>query len=250
MKGSAVPIWICVIVLAISSYGGLKFWRANQPAESISTTPISNENHPQAPKLTEFTLTERSGKEFHSRSLDGEVWVASVFFSACPSVCLELNKALAELQQEVRFSDVKFVSISCDPRNDTPGVLTAYAQRFAADKRRWLFCTGDLPYIERVARDMLQIAVQGVTHSERAVIFDRSGKFRGAFIIANPRFAADRLNFERTLLECLAEPRPAAPATNDATAPLDAASPIEEPLESAPVSKPVDDSPTALKEHP
>lgn len=208
MKGSALPIWICVIVIAFSAYGGLKVWRSQSPAEPFTVDSISTSNQPgSSPKLTEFTLTERSGKKFHSRQWLGEVWVASVFFSACPSVCLELNKTIAELQKDDRFRDVKFVSITCDTRNDTPAVLTSYANRFGADKNRWLFCTGEQKEVEKVAHDMLQIAVQGVTHSERAIIFDRTGKSRGAFVIANPRFVADRINFERTLLECLAEPR-------------------------------------------
>lgn len=208
MKGSALPIWLCVIILAFSAYGGLKLWRAQHPAETFTVSPIGTSNQPvPTPKLTEFTLTERSGRKFSSRQWQGEVWVASVFFSSCPSVCLELNKTIAELQKDDRFKDVKFVSITCDTRNDTPAVLSSYANRFAADKNRWLFCTGEQKEVERVGRDMLQIAVQGVTHSERAVIFDRAGKFRGAFVIANPRFVADRINFERTLLECLAEPK-------------------------------------------
>jgi len=215
MKGSALPIWICVVLLALMAYGGLKLWRAQAtPVADEPSASASNAALPTAPKLTEFTLTERSGRKFSSREWMGEVWVASVFFSACPSVCLELNKAIAELQKEERFRDVKFVSITCDTRNDTPSILTSYADRFAADKNRWLFCTGEQKEVEQVSKDMLQIAVQGVTHSERAVIFDRTGKARGAFVIANPRFVADRINFEKTLLECLAEPASQAAAAS------------------------------------
>jgi cytochrome oxidase Cu insertion factor (SCO1/SenC/PrrC family) len=219
MKGSALPIWLCVVVLALAAYGGLKIWRSQQSKEPFTVNAMSNvDQSAPLPKLTEFTLTERSGKKFHSRQWLGEVWVASVFFSACPSVCLELNKTIAELQKDERFRDVKFVSITCDTRNDTLPVLTSYANRFGADKDRWLFCTGDQKEVERVAHDMLQIAVQGVTHSERAIIFDRTGKSRGAFVIANPRFIADRINFERTLQECLAEPRAGSAEGNAETA--------------------------------
>ena len=245
MKGSALPIWICVFVIAFSAYGGLKVWRSQQPAEPSAVNSMSAAGQRDAsPKLTEFTLTERSGKKFNSRQWLGEVWVASVFFSACPSVCLELNKTIAELQKDERFRDVKFVSITCDTRNDTPAVLTSYANRFGADKDRWLFCTGEQKEVEQVAHDMLQIAVQGVTHSERAIIFDRTGKARGGFVIANPRFVADRVNFERTLLECLAEPKSdSADGDNEtpATVPIKANdTPVEEPTASPPQSPPAE----------
>ena len=48
----------------------------------------------------DFTLTERSGREFHSRGSAGSVWVASFFFSSCPGPCLRLNQTLASLQEE------------------------------------------------------------------------------------------------------------------------------------------------------
>jgi cytochrome oxidase Cu insertion factor (SCO1/SenC/PrrC family) len=247
MKGSALPIWISVVVLALTAYAGLKIWRAQAREEAFSvqtTTPDARQ--PVGPPRTEFTLTERSGLKFHSRDWRGDVWVASVFFSACPSVCLELNKTIAEIQKDERFKDVKFVSITCDTRNDTPSVLTSYANRFGADKKRWLFCTGQQTEVEQVAKDMLQIAVQGVTHSERAVIFDRAGKSRGGFVIANPRFVADRINFDRMLLECLAEPRPVASGktlasdTQATTAPLTSAEapPTTPPKESPPAKLP------------
>ena len=55
-----------------------------------------------------------------------------------------MTAAMAKLVQSAGNVDgVKFVSISVDPKNDTPEVLTAYAERFQADRARWLFLTGD-----------------------------------------------------------------------------------------------------------
>jgi len=209
MKSSALLVWGSALLLALVAYGGLLLYRANerQKAETLRQAELAA-NKTVGPKLKEFTLLESGGKEFHSQDLLGEVWVASVFFTACPSVCLELNKRLAEIQTDPRYKDVKFVSITCDPRNDTPSVLASYARRFDADRKRWFFCTGEMDYIEQIARDMLQISVKGITHSERAIIIDRNGQSRGGFLIANPRNVADRLNFDQTLLECLAEPGP------------------------------------------
>ena len=224
MKSSMLKIWFSALLLAVTAYGGLWLWRANAGPNKDS---YQSQQRPRKvsskSKLTEFTLKESRGKELHSKDLLGEVWVASVFFTACPSVCLELNKTLAEIQQDARFEEVKFVSITCDPKNDTLSVLSTYANRFGADKDRWFFCTGDLDYIERVGRDILEIAVKGETHYERAVIFDRTGKVRGAFVIANPRLIADRINFDRTLLECLAEPKPGEAESPKTTTPTQAA---------------------------
>ena len=44
------------------------------------------------PPLTEFELTERSGKPFRSADMKGKVWVATYFFTTCPGSCIRLNQ--------------------------------------------------------------------------------------------------------------------------------------------------------------
>ncbi len=61
------------------------------------------------------------------------------------------------------------ISISCDPRNDSPEVLSRYADRFPADPNRWLFLTGDLNYIKRIGHDIfLQYVQEGLAFESRA----------------------------------------------------------------------------------
>ena len=52
------------------------------------------------------------------------------------------------------LKDVTWVSITCDPDNDTVEALRNYADRWEADPNRWLFCRADLDYTRRVARGM------------------------------------------------------------------------------------------------
>src|ERR1700693_1733302 len=76
-----------------------------------------------------FTLPERSGKPVAPADLLGKVWVAHFFYSQCQGPCNKTLPAMRELQQ--RFSgkpDVMLVSISVDPTDDTPALLTRYAE--------------------------------------------------------------------------------------------------------------------------
>jgi len=208
MKGSAAPLWIAFAVLLVGGYGGFKYWQrsgADHPADPMYVDAPQDDGE----RLTEFTLTERNGKPLRSQDLQGEVWVASVFFSSCPTVCLDLNRSLAKLQNDPEFAEVKLVSITCDPKNDTVERLRDYANRMGALPDRWYFCTGEQEYIEQVAGDMLKIGVKGVTHSQRAVVFDRDGNWRGAYVTTDPKSPQQLPNqigmLRKALRECLAE---------------------------------------------
>lgn len=153
-------------------------------------------------EVKDFTLTERSGRQFDSKSLDGEVWVASFFFASCPTECTFQNRTVAALQREFGPKGVTFVSITCDPANDTPARLRDYANRFNADPDQWLFLTGDLSDIQRIGKERFKLPVEQSTHSSRLVVVDRSGNIRGAFQWKDP---ADLTELKLMLNKCLAE---------------------------------------------
>ena len=138
--------------------------------------------------IPDFKLTERSGEPFESASLKGKVWVADFFFAKCPGVCPMLNARMAELHRQFAAEDsVRFVSITTDPANDTPDALRDYAARFKADAR-WLFLTGDKPYIWNLCQTGFKLSVvespktvEPITHSSRLVLVDKTGTVRGTF---------------------------------------------------------------------
>ncbi|HZZ74183.1 MAG TPA: SCO family protein [Pirellulales bacterium] len=207
MKHSALIFWVTVLVFGTISYGGFKLLQLR------STTAAADDKTKDevAPKkVVPFTLTDQDGNDWSSKSLDGQVWVASYFFASCPQICFQLNQELAKLQQDPQFAQVKFVSITCDPENDLPAVLKEYAKKFSADHSRWVFLTGDLKKVQQIGLD-LQITVLKQTHSDRLVIVDPSGVIRGRFRATAP----DQLELtKKTLLSVLAESKNLATKTN------------------------------------
>ena len=131
--------------------------------------------------LSRFELTERSGQLVKSEQLRGQPYVVSFFFSTCPSICVQQNQKLKELQAAFEGEGVKFVAISVDPETDTPEVLTEYAARFGADPEQWLFMTGDLTYIRRVGGEIFRQPVNKQFHTERFVLVDPEGKIEGFY---------------------------------------------------------------------
>lgn len=200
-SGSALPFVLAGVVLIAMLYGGWKWWQVRQfEAARANSLPASRVSIP----LSEFELTERSGNPFRSADMHGKVWVVNYFFSTCPGTCLTVSRNIARLNRRSDLSEVTWVSITCDPDNDTVEVLQNYAKQWAADPGRWLFCRGDFEYTKGVARGM-KIALAMKMHADHAVVIDKTGTIRGMFD-ATSNFECDRM---RTLLrECLAEEAP------------------------------------------
>src|ERR1051326_2472104 len=74
-----------------------------------------------------FRLTAQSGQPFDSQSLAGNIWVVDFIFTTCPGPCPRMSSQMRGIQTAVAsLPDVRLVSITVDPKNDTPAVLAAY----------------------------------------------------------------------------------------------------------------------------
>jgi cytochrome oxidase Cu insertion factor (SCO1/SenC/PrrC family) len=200
-SGLALPYALSAAVLIAMAFGAWKWHQVYQfDIAKSEAIPVGM----AGPPLTEFELTERSGKPFHSNDMRGRVWVASYFFTTCPGQCLRLNANIQILSNMPDLKDVIWVSITCDPDNDTVEALRAYADRWKADPDRWLFCRADLEYVQRVAAGM-QVYLSLKGHQDRAIVIDKQGKIRGNFD-ATSEVECKRL--KSLLLTCLDEKAP------------------------------------------
>jgi len=196
-SSSVVPYVISVVVAAAAALGFYRLYQAERnqaPGRQLYsvTAEKQDSDHDDAPlgseslePLEEFTLTERSGQEFNYEEMDGDVWLVSFFFTSCPSACRLMNLEIAGISQIEDLDEVKFLSITCDPENDTLDALQQYATIFEADPDRWLFCRGDMQTVKQIGQG-LGVPIEKQTHSVRAILIDREGKVRGRFKLNDP----------------------------------------------------------------
>ena len=118
---------------------------------------------------------------------------------------------MRDLHQEFGKQGVVFVSITCDPESDTPGVLQNYSQMFSANPEHWKFLTGDLLYIRRIGAEIFGLPVGKQTHSEDMIVTVRWGKIRGRYHWNNPQQIA-QMKLDLAALLAEKEPPQAAPA--------------------------------------
>jgi protein SCO1/2 len=80
------------------------------------------------------------------------------------------------------------LSVSFDPKNDTPAVLKAHARKLGADPDMWTFATGDRDEIDRFASSLLLTLVRGeaanpdeIGHTLRTTVVDKTGKIAKSY---------------------------------------------------------------------
>lgn len=144
---------------------------------------------PDLGNVPAFSLTSQTGEGFNGEQLTGQVWIADFFFTSCNGPCPRMSVQMRKLQEATReLDDVKLVSITIDPANDTPEVLAAYARRYKADPERWYFLTGSPPDLRHLSYDTFHLADVGgaLEHSSRFVLVDRKRRIRGYYETTDP----------------------------------------------------------------
>jgi protein SCO1 len=138
--------------------------------------------------IPQFELTAQDGQPFHSQALAGKIWVADFIYTTCPGPCPRMTSQMREVQDAFLkiphdIADVRLVSFTVDPSEDTPPVLAAYAKMHGASSAIWYFLTGPVPTLEMLDRDAFKLGDINATlqHSTRFVLVDRQGRIRGYY---------------------------------------------------------------------
>jgi protein SCO1/2 len=143
----------------------------------------SRSNLPVLGEVPDFQFTERSGESFGKNNMRGTINVVNFFFTTCVGPCPIMNARVAELYQKYSTTDqVRFVSISVDPKRDSLTVLRKYAEDFGVTDNRWLFLRGEKEEVHRVSEKGFMLAGDLPTiHSTKLVLVDRNQKIRGYY---------------------------------------------------------------------
>ncbi len=131
-------------------------------------------------------LVAETGKPVDLAANKGYVTVYDFIFTNCAASCPVMTGALRRITAKVpKDAKVRFVSISVDPKRDTPAVLAEYAKKVRNDDR-WMFLTGDRDAIVKLSVDGFKLAAGGdpqpgaepLLHSSKFAIADKDGWIR------------------------------------------------------------------------
>lgn len=142
----------------------------------------SSRELPELGQVPRFTLVDQSGQPFDSSQLEGSVYVVNFIFTTCKDVCPRMTLEMKKIHEATKdLPNVRFVSITVDPENDTPEVLRQYALSYGAEQARWSFLTGRREEIEHLMNDIFHLGKVSLDHSTRFVLVDHRGTIRGYY---------------------------------------------------------------------
>lgn len=147
---------------------------------------LANESRSDLPVLgtvPKFQFKERSGSVFGNNDMQGSINIINFFFTTCQGPCPVMNRRVAALYQKYSTTDeVRFISITVDPKRDSLAVLRKYANDYGVTDNRWLFLRGEIEEVHRVSEKGFMLAGELPTiHSTKLILVDRDQKIRGYY---------------------------------------------------------------------
>ena len=135
-----------------------------------------------------FSMTERNGKTITNKHVLGKPAIYAFIFTHCAGPCTDISRSMWDMQNWLKIAkiDARLVTITVDPKRDTPKRLREYAKGFGA-KKEWWFLTGDEDKTYKLIRDSFGQPVKQIVgkdrkpgwevfHSSAIMLVDAKGK--------------------------------------------------------------------------
>lgn len=183
-----VALWIVVIV---ALWRIRENRRSEEPPRSRQLTPPGQQAFPVW-ELPDFELIDQNGRPVTKSDLLDRPWVANFIFTRCTRECPMIKSRMQKLREELPAADARIVTITVDPKNDTPKVLNRQANALGAKPGDWLFLTGSEEDVYKLLREGFKVtAVQNtgeerqpgleVNHSQSVMLVDEKGRVIGKY---------------------------------------------------------------------
>jgi protein SCO1 len=130
----------------------------NKPA------PTPNENFAQIGKeIPDFTLTNQDGKRFSLKDYRGKALAITFIYAKCPlpNYCILMSRNFSDLANQLNDDaelkdKIRLLSVSFDPKNDTPEKLKQYGRGYLGKDSKtdftvWQLATGSEKEVKDVA---------------------------------------------------------------------------------------------------
>ena len=137
--------------------------------------------------IEDFKLVNQYGDSVTLDTYTDKILLVSFFFASCETVCPKMNGYIGThiYREFAKDTNIRFLSFTVDPTNDSPAVLLKYAESFYANNH-WQFLTGSKTQIYNLAANSFKIpgaedVHNGLFHSNKIVLVDKQKRVRGVF---------------------------------------------------------------------
>jgi len=136
--------------------------------------------------IPNITLVNQDEKKINITQFRGKMLAISFIFTRCPlpDFCIRMSDNFSRLEQTLKKDTSlagrwHLLTISFDPKFDTPKVLKQYGENYGADFTTWDFATAPVETLRQVTDglDLMFTEEDGlITHNLRTVLIDQKGR--------------------------------------------------------------------------
>jgi len=130
-----------------------------QPVPTVNAASKKEERLREGDTVPFFSLTNQAGARVASDTFRGRPFVLTFIFTRCPvpNFCPRISQNFSQLQSAIKAdpalaTKARLLSITLDPKFDTPEILKAYAEHQQADPAIWTFATGEQAQIDNLTQ--------------------------------------------------------------------------------------------------
>jgi len=131
-----------------------------------------------------FEMTNQYGEKFTERDMLGKVYLVEFFFTSCPTICPVMKQNLRIIEDSINDPKFGIVSITIDPKRDTPERLLQHYKQIQAKSPNWFMLTADRDYIQEISKKFniylgeAEDQAKSLDHSGQFALVDQQGKIR------------------------------------------------------------------------
>jgi protein SCO1 len=144
------------------------------------------------------------GNEYHFNEMKPKIRLLEFMYTNCPNICpnttFQMTKLRSKLEQAHVFGKkVEFITITIDPKRDTPEKLRTYAKTFGVDNAQqgWMFLRGSEADTKKVADAFdFQYRDPGngmLIHTTLTYLLDENGRVIEQFGMGKKRFHVEEV---------------------------------------------------------
>jgi len=144
-----------------------------------------------------FELIDQDGAAIQfPDAYEGNVLLVGYVYTHCPDICPMITYNMRDVQRELPDEDeFMLVSLSFDPKRDSPEILHDYAENYNLNQQNWRFLTGNTQEVDKALKTLEIKTLKSPTtfkedgtqqyfidHTDRVTLIDRNGNVRNTYV--------------------------------------------------------------------
>ncbi len=147
--------------------------------ESVNNSKDNSnyDNLPRYGKVKDFNI-----ENFNYSNVENQTWLFNLFFTSCRGPCPVTMSNIKKIKD--KNPNLTVVSLSVDPKRDTPEAIKAYIEKLDLNTDKWFLISTSKENRKKIIEDNFEIEdmEDSRSHSNRVFLIDQNNEIRGAYV--------------------------------------------------------------------